>query len=102
MATNHGNKCRDETSYWSPWMNMPRPHDRLNAHNTSVQQPIAEPSASPAIQRWVQESPGEAPWNGVQLFRLPTLSHPAISSADPTPSTDKTMATVGGHGRANL
>lgn len=81
---------------------MPRPKHRLDAHDTSVQQPIAEPSTSPAIKLWVQESPREAPWNDVQMFRLPNLSHPAISSADAAPGIDKTIATVGGHGRARL
>lgn len=74
---------------------MPRPNYKPNPNDTLGRQPTAQKTSDPnAIERWVKESPHEAPWNGVQSFRLPTTTDPAISKVNAAPSTDKSISRI--------
>lgn len=82
---------------------MPRPNYKTNMNDTLGRHPTAEKSSSPAaIERLIKESPRAAPWNGVKSFRLPTLAHPAISSVNAAPSTDKSISEVANQGSATM
>lgn len=82
---------------------MPRPNYQPKKNDELGQQPIAERSSNPAaIVRWVKESPREAPWNGVQSFRQPTLADSEFSSVNAAPSIDRSISKVANQGSATM
>lgn len=103
MAIDTVDKIPVKISNLSPWMTMPRHRDHLVGHDTAVQQRHAKtPVRVHPIASWVHERPREAPWNGVQFFRLPTLGHPALSTFDAASSTTRTVAGSEGRGNESL